>query len=197
MATESDDFLSRGVSEKIGQRFVRLGKIGFWGQLFPLIIGIFLAAYVVGISGQGQAERYLDLGNALSLGFYLIPIFTTFWCRRYIAIGHKLIEGDDPPSWPSLSRTVWVGVYAGVIGAILSLLFLFGAVFNLLYVLLSTPQIGLMVAPAAGAEDALSVSAIDAVSLLSLLVTLATELLVIWLSLWLVFAVKSQSDSAS
>ena len=54
-----------------------------------------------------------------------------------------------------------------MIGAALSLLFLFGAVLNLLYVLVSAPQVGLIVTPNSTDVEALSVSAIDGVSLLS------------------------------
>ena len=192
MASEAIDHSGGVRASKVAGRFIAFGKIGFWGQLFLLIIGSALAAYTVIISGQIQSERYLDLGNLISLGFFLIPVFTTLWCLRYGRLGRRLQEQGDLPPVAAMRRTAWVGVYAGVIGAVLSLLFLFGAVLNLLYVLLSTPQVGLLVAPAAGAEGGLSVSAIDAVSLLSLLVTLATELLMVWLSLWLVFTARGK-----
>lgn len=185
-----------GSIQAVAGRFVRFGRIGFWGQLIPLIIGFVLATYVVGIGGQSQSQRYLDISNVLSIGFFLIPVFTTFWCLNYMRLGRGVIAKTSQPSMKRLHRNAWIGVVAGIIGAALSLLFLFGAVLNLLYVLVSAPQVGLIVTPNSTDVDALSVSAIDGVSLLSLLITLTTELLMIWLSLWLVFMVRASSDQA-
>ena len=182
--------------QAVAGRFVRFGRIGFWGQLIPLIIGFVLASYVIGIGGQSQSQRYLDISNILSIGFFLIPVFTTFWCLNYMRLGRRMVTASSQPPMKGLRRSAWVGVIAGVIGAALSLLFLFGAVLNLLYVLVSAPQVGLIVTPNSTDVEALSVSAIDGVSLLSLLITLTTELLMIWLSLWLVFTVRAETDQA-
>ena len=181
-------------TQRTGAQFVRFGRTGFWGQLIPLIIGLVLAFYVIGIGGESQSQRYLDIGNILSIAFFLIPVFTTFWCMNYTRLGRRLQTFGSEPSTAQLNRHAWIGVSAGVLGAALSLLFLFGAVLNLLYVLIAAPQVGFIVTPNSTDTGALSVSAIDGVSLFSLLITLTTELLMVWLSLWLVFTVRAISD---
>jgi hypothetical protein len=67
------------------------------------------------------------------------------------------------------------------------LLLLFSAVGRMLFILLANPQTGIMVAPGPGADPVQSISAIDAVSLSALLVTLSAELVVLGFSIWLLF----------
>ena len=174
----------------LARHFVRVGRIGFWLQLILLIVVLFLAVSVVRFGGSGQAARYLSLGNVVSFLALALPVFTTVWFRHYVGLGRQMEVSATPPSLRKLERRAWIGVSAGAIGAVLSLLMLFGAISNLLYVLITAPQVGLMISPATSGDGGLSVSAIDAVSLLSLLITLTTELVVIALSLWLVFVTR-------
>ena len=83
-------------------------------------------------------------------------------------------------------RAAWIGVWAGATGIVVALLSLFGAASALLLVLLSNPQIGVQIAPATLGTSACTVSAVDAVSIMSLLLTLTAELLVVALLLRLV-----------
>lgn len=53
--------------------------------------------------------------------------------------------------------------------------------------MLANPQVGLQISPATGEAAAYTVSAIDAVSIMSLLLTLTAELLVVAISMRLVF----------
>jgi hypothetical protein len=65
-----------------------------------------------------------------------------------------------------------------------------------LFVLLTTPQTGIPFA-AAGADPAKTLSAIDAVSLFSLVLILTAELIVLAFSLWLLFRVTRRSDEVA
>ncbi|WP_420825813.1 hypothetical protein [Thiocystis violacea] len=68
-----------------------------------------------------------------------------------------------------------------------SMILLFGAAGRLLFVLLANPQTGLMISPGLGGDPGQSISAMDAISLTSLLVILGAELIVLSLSVWLLF----------
>ena len=67
------------------------------------------------------------------------------------------------------------------------MLLLFGAVGRLLFILLANPQTGIQIAPGPGGDPVRSLSAIDAVSLKSLLIVLSAELIVLGFTLWLLF----------
>ena len=65
------------------------------------------------------------------------------------------------------------------------MILLFGAAGQLLFVLLANPQTGLMILPGLDGDPGQSISAMDAISLTSLLVILGAELIVLSLSVWL------------
>ena len=67
------------------------------------------------------------------------------------------------------------------------------AVVRLLFVLLATPQTGIAVASPLGGDPTATLSAIDAVSLTALLISLTAELLVLAFGLWLLFRVTRPS----
>jgi hypothetical protein len=80
--------------------------------------------------------------------------------------------------------TLWIGLWAGCLGIVFSILLLLAAAWRILFVLLTNPQSGMLIAPT---NPAYSLSAIDAVSLTLLIVGLAVELMVLGLTLWLLF----------
>ncbi len=82
-------------------------------------------------------------------------------------------------------------MWAGTFGVVVSLLSLFGAASALLIVMLANPQVGIQVSSAAAGASAYTISAVDAVSIMSLLLTLTAELLVVAISLRLVFLVAA------
>ncbi len=68
------------------------------------------------------------------------------------------------------------------------MLLLINAVGRMLLVLMANPQTGIQIAQVLGGSDpTMSLSAMDAASLTSVLFLLTTELLVLMLSLWLLF----------
>lgn len=179
-----------GKAPKLAASLVWYGKLGFWVQLIFLIIVLLLGIYTLTV-GTGSGARLANVLSFLVLG---IPIFTTFWCRRYAQQGKALAGSTGPtPAW--LSRQLWIGIWAGTVGAAASLLSLFGAASAMLVTMLANPQIGIQVAPGPGTPAAYTISAIDSVSIMSLLLTLTAELLVVFLSLRLFFLVTSASET--
>ncbi len=172
--------------------FSRLGWLGVFLQLALLAFPLALAAYLVFLAGpDSPALRGADLGNYLSWGSLLILVFTTLWFYYYTRLGRRLRDPDTGPTLGSLQNAVWVGVWAGCAGIAFSMLLLLGAASRMLFVLLANPQTGIMIAPSVGDNPGQSISAIDAVTLTALLIMLLAELIVLWLSLWLLFKTSS------
>ena len=174
--------------EKLAKEFSRLGWLGFWIQAVMLIIPVGLLLYFVLLRAEDTPQRLgIDLSNYLSYGSLLVMLFTTFWFFVYTRIAKRIADPDRRPSRSLVERKIWVGLWAGSLGILFSLLLLFSAVGRMLFILLANPQTGIMVAPGPGADPVQSISAIDAVSLSALLVTLSAELVVLGFSIWLLF----------
>jgi len=90
-------------------------------------------------------------------------------------------------------RTVWVGVWASSLGILFSITLLMNAVGRMLFVLMATPQTGVPVVSPIGGDPSHTLSAIDAVSLTSLVIILTAELIVLAFGLWLLFGVTRPS----
>lgn len=69
------------------------------------------------------------------------------------------------------------------------MLLLLSAAARLMFVLMTMPQTGLPVAALSGGDPARTLSAVDAVSLTSLLMMLTAEFIVLAFTLWLLFRV--------
>ncbi|MCA8882157.1 MAG: DUF3611 family protein [Rhodobacteraceae bacterium] len=173
----------------ISTALLRFGHLGFWVQLVFLIIATLLGGYVLRILGGGG----VGVGNMLAMAGLLLPVFTTLWCRVYINLG-RAMAGPSKPSPARVRSRVWIGFWAGILGVCLSMVSLFGAASALLVTMLANPQVGIQVSPATGSAAAYSVSAIDAVSIMALLLTQTSELLVAAISLRLVFLIAKSTE---
>jgi hypothetical protein len=169
---------------RIARAFLMLGRIGFWVQFVLLIAVVLLGIWTFSVTGAraGAANILVFLGLAL-------PLFTTFWCWRYAQLGRAMAASRAPLAAPA--RAAWIGVWAGTAGVVVSVLSLFGAAFALVMVMLANPQVGIQISPATAGASAYTVSAVDALSILSLLLMLTAELLVVAISLRLVFLIAS------
>jgi len=186
--------------ERLSRQFSRLGWLGFWIQVAMLTIPLLLLVYVLFVRGPGSAQRIgIDLSNYLSYGSLLVMVFTTFWFFRYTRIGKRIADAELRPTRASVERTLWVGLWASGVGIAFSIVLLFSAAGRMLFVLLANPQTGLMVAPGPGGDPVRSISAMDAISLTSLLVILTAELIVLGFSVWLLFRTTrtSAADEAA
>jgi hypothetical protein len=174
--------------DKLGATFIKLGWIGFMIQLVLLTVPLLLALYMwLGFSPESAARKGIDLSNYLSYGSLLVALFTAFWLFRYTRVGQRISAQDPKLTGSGVMKTVWIGIWAGSLGILFSMLQLFGAAGRILFVMLANPQTGLMVSPQIGGNPSQSISALDGISLLTLLVLLTAELVVLGLSLWLLY----------
>ena len=174
--------------DRLAKQFSRLGWIGFWIQFALLAVPIVLLVYVLFVSSPESAQRRgIDLSNYLSFGSLLVMVFTTFWFYRYTRLGKRIADPALRPPQSSALRTLWIGLWAGCLGIFFSMLLLLSAVGRMLFVLMANPQTGMQIAQGLGTDPTKSLSAMDAVSLTSLLFLLTAELLVLTFSLWLLF----------
>jgi hypothetical protein len=180
---------------QLGATFSRLGWIGFFIQLVLLAVPLLLALYVFfGFSPQSAARKGIDLSNYLSYGSLIVTIFTAIWFVRYPGLGRRIAAGDPELTGAGVVKTVWIGIWAGIIGILFSMLLLVGAASRLLFVMLANPQTGLMISPSIGANPSQSISALDGISLLTLLILLTAELVVLGLSLWLLYRTTTSAQ---
>ncbi|MGB8427714.1 MAG: DUF3611 family protein, partial [Desulfobacterales bacterium] len=153
-------------------------------------IPVLLLIYVVFVSSPGSAQRKgIDLSNYFTYIGLLEMAFTTFWFFRYTRVARKIADPETRPSQAAVLKTIWIGLGASMVGIVLSMVLMTSAILRFLFVLLATPQTGIPFAQAGG-DPALTLSAVDAVALTSLQVTLGAELAVLALSLWLLFKVS-------
>ncbi len=176
--------------ETLAKQFSRLGWIGFWIQLALISIPILLLIYVLLLSSPESAQRRgIDLSNYLSYGSLLVMVFTTFWFFRYTRLAKQIADPELCPPQSSVIRTLWIGLWAGCLGILFSMLVMMSSVGRLLFVLMATPQTGFPVVSPVGGDPTTTLSAIDAVSMSALLFTLTAEFIVLAFSLWLLFRV--------
>jgi len=184
--------------DKLARSFSRLGWLGFWIQLALLVVPILLLLYVLFMrSPETPQQMGIDLRNYLSHGSLLVLIFTTFWFLRYARLGKRIADPDLIPPRASVERTLWIGLWAGFMGVLFSLLLMLASVGRLLFILMANPQTGIMISPGPGGDPVQSLSAIDAVSLSSLVIILTAELLVLGFTLWLLFRTTRNSSVAA
>jgi hypothetical protein len=188
MSDESEVGWSRQKRQSLAEQFSMLGRIGLYAQLVLLVVPVLLTVYLfmLGRSDQG-AGTGINLGNYVSFGSLLVMIFTTYWFFRYVRLGERLKDPAESPSRSTVVTTLWIGLWAGCLGIGFSILLLLAAAWRILFVLLTNPQSGMLIAPTGGTNPAYSLSAIDAVSLTLLIIGLAVELMVLGLTLWLLF----------
>lgn len=182
--TAADISSTADPSGRLARAFLLLGRKGFSVQFALLIAVVLLGIWTFIVTGAraGAANVLAFLGLAL-------PVFTTLWCWRYAQLCRTLDGSGTPRAAPA--RAAWIGVWLGTAGVVVSVLSLFGAAFALVMVMLANPQVGIQISPATAGASAYTVSAVDALSILSLLLMLTAELLVVAISLRLVFLIAS------
>src|SRR5262245_24616408 len=137
--------------QRVAQQFSLLGKIGFYIQLALLVAPALLTVYVLLLRGaDGGRVVGIDLSNYLSFGSLLMMLFTTYWFFRYIQLGKRIRDPTQYPPRPTVVTSLWVGLWAGCLGVFFSMLLLLAAAWRMLFVLLTNPQSGILVAPNLG-----------------------------------------------
>lgn len=179
-----------GGATAIGRAFRRVGLLGFWVQLVVAIGPIVVVAIVFGtVRGFGLPGGRMGLLGWLSLLSVLVLLFTTFWSRRYADRG-RAIEAGAPADPAALSRMVWTGLTASAVGILFSIIVMTAEIVFLLVVFLEAPQGGAPVFQTLDGGGLPWISAVDLLSLLTLILTVAAEIVVLLLALWLLFRVS-------
>ncbi len=175
--------------EKLGELYQRLGRIGFWIQFVVLIVAGGLSVWLLLMRPQAaDAPSGLGFRNFISLASLAILAFTTQWFRRYARVGARMADPETRPGDAVLDRLLWTGLWAGALGVGLSLFLMLGSVGRMMVLMLSNPQVGVMLAPGVGAGP--SISAIDALGQMALLLMMGAELVALALTLWLLFRTR-------
>ncbi len=180
--------------QSLANSFTRLGWTGLWIQIIVGSIPIILMSYTFVFAQSPSGPRAgLPIVEYLTMGSLAILVFTTFWFFRYTRIGQQIAGPEPSPSETDLAGTVWVGLVASSIAILFTIIVMFIEVAHLLFYFLSTPQGGVPVIQTTGIGPASWVSAVDMLSLLSMVMTLLAELVVMVFSLWLLFRVTEGS----
>lgn len=185
--------MSDSIAEKIGRAFARVGWTGLCLQGVLMILPLFMLCYIVFGKATG-ARQSLDVTEYLAFLGLLILAFTTFWSFYYTRIAKRIRDSSRRPTRDSIVSLLWVGLWASCLGIIVSLLTLFIEVTRLLILFLKAPQGGVPVIRTELETRSEWVSAIDAVSLLAEVCTIAAEFLLLGLTLWLLFRITRLSE---
>ncbi|WP_296808768.1 DUF3611 family protein [Thiocapsa sp.] len=178
----------------LARSFARLGWTGLWIQIVVGAIPIVLMSYTFVFAQSPSGPRAgLPIVEYLTMGSLAILVFTTFWFYRYTRIAKRIAGPEQSPSEEDLAGTVWVGLVASSVAILFTIVVMFIEVAHLLFYFLSTPQGGVPVIQTTGMGPASWVSAVDMLSLMSMVMTLLAELVVMVFSLWLLFRVTEGS----
>lgn len=181
----------------LANAFRRLGWTGFWVQIFMGAIPVILMVYTFVFSQSSTGPRGgLAIVEYLTVVSFLILLFTIVWFFRYTRLAPQIADARTRPTQSSLIATVWTGVVASVMGILFSMTVMLLEVGNLLFHFLSAPQAGVPViqAQTQAATVATWVSAVDMLSLMSLILLLGAEVAVLIFGLWLVFRTTQTSS---
>ena len=101
------------------------GAIPVLFAIYALILGRNAGA---GTRGDSLLVEYLAIAGLIVL------VFATVWSYRYISLGKQIADPARRPSEFEVRRVAWIGVAAGAMGILLSMLvMLFEVVQLLLY----------------------------------------------------------------
>lgn len=179
---------------KLAKSFRQLGWIGFWVQIVLGIIPLFMFGYFLFGKVTGTQPR-LGFSEVLALTGLAILAFTTLWSLRYVKLGTQIDNPERRPAVPKIQNVLWIGLWTSCAGIVISLALMFYEVIRLLILFLTAPQGGVPVMQTQVDDRATWVSAMDVVSLLAELCTLAGELVVLGFTLWLLFRLARHTVS--
>ena len=182
--------------ESVAGSFRRFGWMGVVVQvalaLIPLAtLGYFLFGRATGIRTE------LSITDVLAIVGLALLLFTTFWSYRYASMGSRMLEPARRPSYQKVNRVLWIGLWAGVLGIVTTLLLLIFGAARLLYLFMKAPQGGVPVIQTTAANRSYWVSSMDIFSLLAELCVLTGELLVVAFTIWLMYRLSLAAVSYS
>ncbi|WP_157973548.1 DUF3611 family protein [Tropicimonas sp. IMCC34043] len=174
----------------------RFGSIGFWTQIVisvvPVIVITIAFTLAYGVQSPVNSAGFLGL---LSLISFLLLLATTYWCWYYSKLGQKLL-GGSATTLTKLIKVIWMGLFLTSTGIVLSVVVLLSEMTYLLIRFLEAPQAGVPVIQTAEAT-ASWISAVDILSLMTVVLALTGEIIVLVLSLWMLARIKIQHERAA
>jgi Protein of unknown function (DUF3611) len=185
--------MSDDAAARIGRAFARVGWTGLCLQGVLIILPLLMLGYVIFGKVAGVREP-LDFTEYLAFVGLLILAFTTFWSFYYTRVARRIEDPARRPTWDSIRKILWIGLWASCLGIVVSLLSLFIEITRLLILFLKAPQAGVPVMRTELETPNEWVSALDAVGLLAEVCTLAGEFLLLGLTLWLLFKITWDCD---
>lgn len=177
--------------DRLGTAFRRSGLVGFWVQILigaiPVGVAVLLFTTNRGPLLPGGRITVVALFSLASLA---ILVFTTLWFLGYARLGARLRRGEGAlPSPARLARTVWIGLAASSLGVLLSMAVMVFEVSYIFVSFLEVPQAGV---PVIQTDTSASfISAIDILGLLTLIFTVAAEVVALVIGLWLLHRVTA------
>jgi hypothetical protein len=172
---------------RLGQRFRRVGWLGFWVQVVlgavPVALGTWF--YLLSPNVNMPGGRF-PLVSILAMCVLLILLFTTVLFFYYTRVGRRLEEGTSRWTRPRLKGLVRMGLAASGISVLFSSVVMIGEITHMLLTFLEFPQGGVPVIQTTVA-DSTWISALDVLSLLALSLSISAEIVILGLGLWLMY----------
>jgi hypothetical protein len=172
---------------RLGQRFRRVGWLGFWVQVVlgavPVALGTWF--YLLSPNVNMPGGRF-PLVSILAMCVLLILLFTTVLFFYYTRVGRRLEEGTSRWTRPRLKGLVRFGLAASGISVLFSSVVMIGEITHMLLTFLEFPQGGVPVIQTTVA-DSTWISALDVLSLLALSLSISAEIVILGLGLWLMY----------
>lgn len=171
--------------QRLGQRFRRVGWVGFWLQIVlgavPVVLGTWFYFLSPNVTMPGGRFPLVSL---LATCVLLILLFTTVLFFYYTRVGRRLEEGSSRWTRPRLKGLVRTGLAASGISVLFSSIVMIGEITHMLLTFLEFPQGGVPVIQTT-VSDSTWISALDVLSLLALSMSISAEILILGLGLWL------------
>jgi hypothetical protein len=160
-----------------------LGWIGFWLQVLLGSPPVFMLVYYFAFTGTAVIPRSFPFVEYLAAINLLTLLFTTLWSYRYTRLARRITDPQRCPTPAYLARSVWTGVIASAVGMFFSTLVILIESGNLTFYFLKAPQAGIQVIQTSGPSAVRTVSAVDMISLVSLILPLFAEQIVMMFNL--------------
>lgn len=174
-------------------------RYGWGGFLVQVIVGVIPAAIMIytllfSVPTPDEAQSALPLIQLFSTLDFVLLLFIMAWFIWYARIGSRIREAPYRLTIRGLHRVVWIGVAATTMAILFSMLVLLFEIGNVLFYFLSTPQAGIGVIRRWDAFER-SVSAIDMMNLLSLILALGGEILALIFAQLLLFRTNQMTTN--
>ncbi len=182
---------------RLGQRFSRVGWLGFWLQIVlgavPVALGTWFYLLSPNVTMPGGR---IPLVSLLAVCVLVILLFTTALFFYYTRVGRRLRAGTSRWTRPRLKGLVRFGLAASGISVLFSAVIMLGEITHMLLTFLEFPQGGVPVIQTT-MQDSTWISALDVLSLLALALSVIAEILVLGLGLWLMYWLTRAAPGAA